>query len=98
MNLVRQKAACDPSSFCLSSLPSSSSPLELQGGAEAEPGKPGLGSVFGPQFVGFSLTLNSSLSFSSPRKTMTKATSRKEGLGQVQGGNHRELGRILGAV
>ena len=78
--------ACDPFSFCLSSLPSSSSPPDLQGGAEAEPGQPGLGSVFGPQFVGFSLTSNSSLFFSSPMKTMTKATSRKEGLGQVQGG------------
>lgn len=39
-------------------------PPDLQGWAEAEPGQPGLGSMFGPQFVGFSLTcqaLDSSL-------------------------------------
>ena len=97
MNLARQRVACGPSSFCLSTLPPCSSPPDLQGRAEAEPGQPGLQSVFGPQFVGFSLTLDSSLSFSSPMKTMSKNTSRKEP-GAGAGGNHRELGRILGAV
>lgn len=70
----------------------SSCPPDLQGGAEAESGQPGLSSVSGPQFVGFSLTSDSSLS-SSPMKTMIRPP-----LGQVQGESQGELGRILGAI